>query len=152
VSVDLGAIVTACASKAAALGFFDRVNTYEPKSAPGYGLTVAVWSDRLDPVQASGLDQTSARVVLNLRVYARMLQEPQDMIDPNMLAATSAVIGAFSGDFDLGVTGVREVDLLGMYGVPLSAQAGYINQDGTLYRVMTVTVPVVVNDAWGQVT
>jgi hypothetical protein len=33
----------------------------------------------------------------------------------------------------------------------LSAQAGYINQDGKLMRVMTIMLPLVVNDAWVQV-
>jgi len=35
--------------------------------------------------------------------------------------------------------------------VPLSALAGYLNQDGKLYRVMTVTLPIIINDIWAQV-
>jgi hypothetical protein len=42
------------------------------------------------------------------------------------------------------------VDLLGQFGTPLSAQAGYVNQDGRLFRIMTITLPLVVNDVWGQ--
>ena len=42
------------------------------------------------------------------------------------------------------------VDLLGMAGSPLGAQAGYINQDGALYRVMTITLPLLITDAWTQ--
>jgi carbon-monoxide dehydrogenase large subunit len=32
----------------------------------------------------------------------------------------------------------------------LSAVAGYINQDGKVLRVMTLTLPLVVNDVWSQ--
>jgi hypothetical protein len=42
------------------------------------------------------------------------------------------------------------VDLLGSAGAPLSAQAGYLNQDGRLFRVMTLTLPIIVNDVWDQ--
>jgi hypothetical protein len=57
-----------------------------------------------------------------------MAQEPQDAIDPNLTDALSALIAAYSGDFDLGGP-VRDVDLLGAISPGLSARAGYINQD-----------------------
>ena len=46
---------------------------------------------------------------------------------------------------------MRCVDLLGQAGVPLSARAGYLEMDdGAVYRVVTLTVPVLVNDLWSQ--
>jgi hypothetical protein len=36
-------------------------------------------------------------------------------------------------------------------GHTLDAQSGYINIDNVVMRVMTITVPVIVNDAWAQV-
>ncbi|MET8987757.1 hypothetical protein ABZW49_20110 [Nonomuraea wenchangensis] len=78
-----------------------------------------------------------------------MLQEPADAIDPAMLAALDALMSAYSGDFDLGGR-IRNVDLLGQTGPPLSAQAGYLEQDGNTYRVFTVTLPLLINDVWDQ--
>ena len=142
-------IVDVVMSHALASGYFARVNGHEPKNAPGNGLSAAVWADSIRSVQSSGLSSTSAAVVLNVRLYTSMLQEPQDAIDPAMLRAVSALFAAYSGDFTLGGN-AREVDLLGSDGAPLQAKAGYLNQDQKLYRVMTITLPVIVNDAWDQ--
>lgn len=147
---DVLALFNAAQSHAQSLGLFESVNAHEPKNAPGSGLRAAVWTQSIGPVQASGLDQTSGRIELSVRIYSNMLAEPQDAIDPQLLAAVSTLMGAYSGDFDLGVTGVRFVDVLGAYGTPLSAQAGYLNQDGKLYRVITISVPVIINDIWAQ--
>lgn len=143
-------ILEAAVSHALASGHFERVNAHEPKNAPGNGLTAALWAQSLSPVRgASGLLKTSARLVLNVRVYSNMLQEPQDAIDPAVIAAVDALMDAYSGDFELGGN-VRNVDLLGQAGVPLSAEAGYLNQDGRMYRVMTITLPLIINDVWSQ--
>lgn len=150
-SLDIAAILDGVVSHALMLGLFERVNAHEPANAPGHGLTCAVWADSVAPLPAgSGLASTSARVVFNARIYTSMLQEPADAIDPNMVAAVDALMSAYSGDFELGGS-VRNVDLLGQAGVPLSAQAGYLQQDGQLFRVMTIVLPVIVNDVWEQV-
>jgi hypothetical protein len=150
VSLDPRAILDAAKSHAEGLGIFEEVMTHEPKSSPGAGLRAAMWVQDIGPVPAgSGLAQTSARLAIWVRIYQNMLAEPQDLIDPDVLDAVSALMGAYSGDFDLGGL-VRNVDLLAAAGEPLMARAGYINQDGTLHRVMTVTLPLIVNDAWTQ--
>src|SRR2546429_1429361 len=149
-NLDPDAILNAAVSHAMALGLFERANGHEPKNAPGNGITAAVWVDYIGPHPGqSGLATTSARLVLNVRIYTSMLAEPQDAIDPRVLAAVGVLMGEYSGDFDFGGA-VESVDLLGRAGPPMSAQAGYLNQDGKLYRVMTITVPVIVNDVWSQ--
>ena len=151
-SLDAAAVLDQVVSHAMALGVFERVNGHEPANAPGHGLTCAVWADSIAPLPAaSGLSATSARVVFNVRLYASALQEPADAIDPNMITAVDQLMSAYSGDFDLGGE-VRNVDLLGQGGIPLSAQAGYLQQDGHLYRVMTLVLPLIVNDVWEQVS
>jgi hypothetical protein len=147
---DYAGLVDKAVSRAKSLGLFETVNAHEPKNAPGSGLRAAVWVQALEPITASGLAATSARVEINTRIYTNMLREPPDAIDPEMLAAADALIAAYSSNFDLDLAGVRGVDLLGAYGKPLSAQAGYLNQDGKLYRVITVVLPVIVNDLWPQ--
>lgn len=144
-------LVDRIASHAMTLGLFDRINQHEPKNKPGRGLTCAVWVDRIEPARArSGLAATDARVVFNVRVYTNMLQNPQDAIDPSVMNAVDKLFEAYSGDFQLGDSS-RYIDLLGMtQGHPLFSQSGYINIDNMVYRVMTITVPVIVENAWTQ--
>lgn len=144
-------LVDRLTSHAQALGLFDRVNKHEPKNAPGRGLTYAVWVDRIEPSRGrSGLTTTAARVVLNGRVYTNMLQNPQDAIDPNVMDASDKLFEAYSGDFQLG-SAERFIDLLGQtQGHPLFCQSGYINIDNRVQRVMTLTIPVIVENAWVQ--
>lgn len=148
--MDIAGIVDSVASHAMKLGLFETVNQHEPVNAPGNGLTCAVWADYIGPVpRASGLAITTAYVVMNIRIYTSATQQPYDGIDPMMMSAVDSLITAYSGDFDLGGK-VRNVDLLGMYGRELSSQAGYIKQDSNTYRVMTITLPMIVNDTWDQ--
>ena len=144
-------LVDRVASHAKATGLFDRVNKHEPKNKPGRGLTCAIWVDRIESGRGrSGLASTTARVVLNCRIYTNMLQNPQDAIDPSVMRATDVMFEAFSGDFTLGDDD-RWIDLLGAtQGHPLFSQSGYINIDTMTYRVMTITVPIIVENAWTQ--
>ncbi|MGH3381363.1 MAG: hypothetical protein ACRDP6_42190 [Actinoallomurus sp.] len=137
-------------SHAKRLGLFDRVHAHEPKSAPGNGLTCAIWADHIGPIQSSGLDSTSLRVTYSVRLYYPMLKEPQDAIDRTVLAAVAALMSAYSGDFTLDDE-ARHVDLLGAYGVALSSQAGYLDQDKRLFRVFTISLPIIFNDVFEQV-
>jgi len=148
-SLDATGILDAAQSHAMTLGLFERVNGHEPKKAPGNGLTAAVWVQSIAPIQSSGLAATSGRLELRVRIYTPMLSEPQDAIDPNVLAAVDALMAAYSGDFTLGGE-ARNVDLLGQHGTPLSATAGYLNQDSRLLRVMDVVLPILINDLWSQ--
>ena len=150
-AINSQALIDDLASHAMTTGYFDRVNQHEPKSKPGRGLTCAIWIDRIEPARGrSGLASTTARVVFNVRVYTNMLQNPQDAIDPNVMVAVDALMEAYSGDFELGGDAAF-IDLLGAtQGHELYAQSGYINIDNMTFRVMTMTVPVIVNDAWTQ--
>lgn len=150
--MDINGITDALVSHAAALGLFERVNTFEPTNQPGNGLSCAVWVDTIQPLaEVSGLDATSAKLVFFVRFFKSMQTEPLDMLDPELVSATDTLMNAYSGDFDLTST-VKQVDLLGQHGTPLSGQAGYLNMDAKMYRVMTITLPLVCNDVWNQVS
>jgi hypothetical protein len=139
-------LVDKVVSHAASLGVFRRVNSHEPKAAPGNGLTYAVWVDSIEPIgAASGLGAVSGYVILTGRIYGNMLMKPEDEIDPRILKAAAKLLNAYCGDFDFGDT-VRAVDLLGMYGQKLHTQAGYATIASTVYRIKDVTIPVVIND------
>lgn len=149
-TINIASITDAIVSHAAALGHFERVNLFEPKrNDAGSGMTAAVWLQRLGPTRSSGLGSTTIRLEFVVRIYTPMFAEPQDMIDPAVLAAVDALMGAYSGDFTLGGV-VRNVDLLGQHGTALSAIAGYLERGGALFRVMDVTLPLIINDTWDQ--
>ena len=149
-ALDIDTLLDGVISHALTLGVIDEMNGHEPKSAPGRGVTGAVWVQEIDPVPgASGLASTTIRLGLMLRLYTPMLSETPDAIDPNLIKAVDALCAAYHGDFTLNGT-VMEIDLEGAYGDPLRGRAGYLNQDGRMFRVMDLTVPLIVNDLWEQ--
>ncbi|MFB4424804.1 hypothetical protein C5F59_027460 [Streptomyces sp. QL37] len=136
-------------SHALGLGLFETVNRAEPKNAPGNGLTCAIWTERIGFVRSSGLASGSARLVFTVRIYSNINAAPDEAIDPEMLNAVDQLFAAYSADFTLGDL-VRHVDLLGVYGVPLEAVAGYLLVEGGEYRVITIVLPLIVNDLWTE--
>ncbi len=138
-------------SHAKASGLFDSVNTHEPKSAPGGNLHCAIYVSTLRPAPVnSGLAATTGVITIMARVYIPMIQEPQDKIDPLIVAATDTLMANLSVDFTLGGS-ARNIDLLGSTGESLEARAGYITIDQTMYRSMDITIPIIVNDVFPQV-
>ncbi len=131
------------------LGRFDQVNRHEPKNAPGNLMVAAIIAGPQGPATGSGLATTTARVEFTIRIYKNMMAQPLDETDPDLISATDLVISSFSGDFTLGAS-VMAIDLQGMAGAPLGANPGYINQDNTLYRVMDITLPLLIANAWTQ--
>lgn len=154
-SFDPQAMVDVLQSHALSLGVFESVNGHEPLSPPNQGLTAAIWADYLGPAPGSGLAVTTGLLVMNVRLYRSMRSEPQDAIDPAMLQACWSLMAAYSADFTLGIVDQNNesaayVDLLGITRSRLEARAGYIDQENVTYRVMTITLPVILPDLWTQ--
>lgn len=147
----ISAVYNAVLSHVHASGEFGAVNGHEAASAPPAGApTASVWAAYLGPGPGSGLASTDALLVVNVRVYSPVMvqtREQADAMDPRLLAACSAVIGRLEGDLDLGGN-ARCVDVRGMSGRRLEAQAGYIEVGGKLCRILDLTVPVIINEAW----
>lgn len=149
-TISAAAILSAAQDHARASGLFASVQGHEPKNAPPEGLSAALWVDYIGPdPRLSGLAVTSGVLRLKIRIATHMLSDPQDEIDLAMIGAVDYLLSAYSGDFTLNGL-VNHVDLLGRTGIPLSAEAGYLSQDGRLYRVMVITLPLVVDDIWSQ--
>ena len=143
---DFATLLTALESHAASLNVFDQVNGYQPPDVPNTGVTCAIWAQRIGPdPAASGLNATTARIEMNVRVYTSAEQTPYDAIDPQVMNAVSGLLGAYNGAFTLGNL-VRNIEVLEAW-----AQAGYIDQAGNKLRVMTITLPITINDLWAQV-
>lgn len=148
--IGISDLIDAVTSHASSSGWFDMVQGHEPKSPPGNGLTCAVFVSGVGPARTgSGLATTTVRVELTARIYKPFISQPEDLIDPNVVNACDDFMTALSGDFDLGGH-ARNVDLLGAQGAPLSARAGYQTIDKNVYRVLDITVPIIVNDAFAQ--
>lgn len=148
--LDVLPVLNRLVTHAASSGLFDLVNQHQPRSAPGHGLSVAIWPDDITPAR-SGLASTSVRLPFFVRIYSPIVQDPPDMIDPNLLAATVKLMTAYAGDFTLDGL-ARAIDLHGSDGPPFAARAGHARfTDGTVFRIMTITVPILFNDVWEQV-
>jgi hypothetical protein len=141
-------LITAAVSHANATGHFDQVQGGEPTGAPGNGLSCAVWVNDLRPV-ASGLAATSYRVELFVRVYHDAFTEPVDVIDPAAVDAVDALLADYIGNFTLGGA-LRMVDVRGAQGGPLTVQAGYLTVGARTYRVMTISLPLIINDLYTE--
>lgn len=149
--MDSVAIFEAVRTYVSRTGLFEQVDAYQPKNAPGAGRTAAVWLVSVASVQASGLASSTARVELAVRVYIGAEIQPPERVEYLALEATDALMNAFTGAFTLGGTiNLREVDVLGAHGEPLSMTSGYVDFSGAWYRAATITLPLIINDAWTQ--
>jgi hypothetical protein len=148
----MATLINAVVSHAAATGHFDQVQGGEFTGAPGNGLSCAVWVNDLRPV-ASGLASTSMRAELFVRVYHNAFSETPDIIDPTAVDAVDTLLAAYIGNFTLSGA-LRMVDIRGANGAPLGVQAGYLTigarqgESGRTYRVMTINLPLVINDLY----
>lgn len=149
-SIDSRAVMNALTSLAASTGVFETVIGHEPKAAPARtGMTCAVqWIGMR--AASSGQSSVSVRLEFWARCFTSMLQEPQDAIDPAVLDAADALFLAVIGEFQLGLSDVRYVDVFGADGEPLVAEAGYIEQDKVMFRTVDIKIGIVVNDAYTE--
>jgi hypothetical protein len=151
VTLDFTPALKRIQSMVQATGLFTAgVVLHEPKNAPGKGLFCAMWLEEIGPVPSeSGQNVTTGRVAFTVRVYLPMLTQPEERIDQKMGGAVGAIMGLLSGDIDL-QDNVKYVDLLGATGTPLSAKGGYVTIDTTMFRIMDIVCPLIINDIWLQ--
>lgn len=154
-SLNVQALIDAVRDLALSTGLFTVINGHEPATPIPDGLDAAVWLQYVGPCRPiSGLTATAAAVTVWMRIYSKSLSNtatPADLdaIDPAIGDATSQMISLLSGDFELGGL-VFAVDLLGIDQVPLSAKAGNIDVSGTVYRIMDITIPLLIDAVWTQ--
>lgn len=138
-------------SHAMGLGHFERTVPTPPTNGPGNGLTYAVWPNRIRPSRRnSGLAQVSAAVTYFGRIHQPAGALPADDDSTQILTALDALLAAYCGDFTLGGL-IKNVDIFGAEGTELDVQAGWIRfDDSAPYRIYTITIPLVINDAWSE--
>lgn len=150
-ALDIPGIIAALESPARSIGAIEDVSTVEPKSAPGDGIYAAIWLQDITPIPGdSGLASVSVNLIFIARVMKRMLSLPYGQIDPDLLAAANSLMNAYAGGFTLGGE-VQSIDLLGRYGTKMAGKAGYLTLDKSMFRVIDISLPLVINDVWSQV-
>lgn len=147
-TIDIRTILTRVADHGRASGAFERALIGEPKSPPGTGRTFAVWTEPIGPA-SSGLSSTSLVMRFTVRVYVPMLEQPQDEVELDAVMGADVLMAAYNGDFTLGGA-VRNVDIFGEYGQALTVEPGYVTLDSTMFRIMDINLPLVVNDVYDQ--
>jgi hypothetical protein len=138
------ALFSALTSALKQLAIFQKVDVGEPVSPPGNRLYCSLMLGPVRPA-SSGMNVTSGDVTFLIRIWSQAQQRPLEKIDPELLAATAKVMGALSGQFTLAGT-VRNIALMTMSAVP-----GWVELENEPYRVMEITVPIVINDMFAQV-
>jgi hypothetical protein len=139
-------------SHALSSGHFVSVNAVDVGSNPtNEGLTAVLYPRRIIPAPGrSGLASTSAVMTFVMRLFHSSASDPLGEIDPRIIDATDALLNAYSGDFTLGGL-VAEVDLLGQYGESLRSDSGWLPMgDAGEFRIVDITIPLVINDVWTQ--
>lgn len=153
--LDWAGLRSAVLTHAKLYGLYARHQDHEFLTPPGDGLSVAVFGgpDALAPVRAGGLGLTSGRVELLARIYHPARSTPAGLIDARLMAAADDLIYRLTADFTLNVR-ARHLDVLGAYGEALRARLGWLPypEEGGVYRVADVTVPIILNDLYEQVS
>jgi hypothetical protein len=144
---DIGNTLHAIETYVQKLGLFQSVAIGEPKSPPGQGFHAALWmqSVAISMIYAGG--ETRENHVIALRVYRDMLAEqtdPQLNLESEMASVLSKLMESLLGDTDLEST-VMSIDAAGMDGSSMSATFGYTDVGGSMYRVVDINIPMIVN-------
>jgi hypothetical protein len=152
-ALDTTGLMSAVVSSLVRLGVFGTVNDHESLVPPGAkDLMASVWVESISTIRSSGLPIGSGRIDFTVRIQQAQARRPAKPInDTRLLSAVDAVMRAFSADFELtGPNGprLRQVDVLGAYGEPLSARAGYLVIDNVQCRTYELLLPLSIIEIW----
>jgi hypothetical protein len=155
VTPDVEGIQAAICAAGLRTAYVDTFDDHEPREAPNQGVHAACWLLSVKPVgpRVSGLGSAGTVVTYLVRLYMsanKSTNVPYGEIESQMKRATAALYAQYIGDFTLGGR-VRNVDIFGHSSPGLSADAGYAKFDGADFRIMTITLPLIVNDEYEEV-
>ena len=130
-------------------GYVTNAQIGEYKSAPDLPadqFTAAIW---ISSMTVAGLTLNGGTIevhVITARLYGQGFgNQPEDM-EITSAQAVQKIYSDLLGDADLG-SEIRTIDVAGMHGTPLSATSGHIDIDGTMYYVIDLTIPLIVDDS-----
>jgi len=123
-------------------GEYTNVQIGEPKSPPVGDLSAAVFVASASVVGLT-LQTTIEIHEITVRLYRNMLEEPEEDNEIRISQAVTGIVSDLLGDYDLGAS-IRNI-AVGEYGQSLSATYGYLDLGGTMYRMVDITVPLLVD-------
>lgn len=126
------------------LASLSTVQIGEPM-APPVDKTASIFM--MDNVQSSTtLSGTIEDYGIQIRVYYNALHEPTQDIEFDTQQAASDIVVALAANFTLGGE-VRAVDFAGENGGKVTVRWGHLDVSGTMYRVVDIAVPLIVDDS-----
>jgi hypothetical protein len=143
------ASLEAIASHFAASGHFKggvQIGEYaSPPTAQGAaGMAMAVWFESINIILMVASGQTRERHGVVARIYRASDQQPPADVESDIAFAASQVMGDIVGDYTLG-SEILEVDIAGIYGEGMRADAGRVEVGGVWYRTVDITLPLLVD-------
>ena len=141
------ATLKAIESHLAKSGYDQKVQIGEYKAPPpGQAFAAAIYirSTRVLRLFANG--GTQELHVAAIRLYRDMLQEPQEDGETVLAVAAEQMMQNIAQDADLGAT-IMTVDVGGISGTPMGSDWGYADIGGKMFRIVDITVPLLVNDS-----
>lgn len=152
-TLDILALQAAICAVLQRTGYLKTVGDHEPRDEPGSDPHGAVWlGGPIKPARVSGLASVATCITWFVRIYLPVgsgTNMPYGDIDLELYRITDALMALFFGEFTLGGR-VRNVDIFGAHSPGFSADPGYQRIGSAIYRVMTITLPLIVNDMYEE--
>jgi hypothetical protein len=128
------------------INYFSTVEIGEPKSPPADQYASAyIWMDSVTTVQAS-LNGSIEVYLTTVRLMTGLFEEPIELIETQTAEAYSKASEALFANFSLD-NKIRNIDAAGQYGASYGGTWGHLDLGGNLYRIVDITLPLIVDDS-----
>ena len=150
---NIKATLDAIASHISRSGYVSDVQIGEPVAPPDAidKLHAAIYMASATVVDLT-LSSTIEQHVVTVRLYRRAAFGQGDdagEVEQEMALAVSQIVSNLIGEFDLGAT-MRAIDVGGTYGTGITSAFGYVQIGTTMFRIVDITVPLIVDGSATQ--
>jgi hypothetical protein len=150
---NIGTTLDNITSHISASGYVNDVQVGEPISVPDANdrIFVGVWMTSASVVEVT-LSTTVEIHITNVRLYKRAaLGQGDDSgdVEKDLALAVSQISSDLIGEYDLGGS-VRNIDMAGQYSEGMTATWGYVQIAQTVFRMVDLVVPLIVDDSASQ--
>lgn len=147
--LDAAGVLAALETVFQAIGGIESVITSSGVAPPANGVSVQIYAiPPWKPIgKRSGLATVSMLTTWAARLVAPIGSPPADNLDMTLLAVYSNAMNTLAGGFTLNGE-VEQLDLLGAYGTGMPMDPQYLEMGGAVYRAMTMTLSLVLDDVW----
>jgi hypothetical protein len=150
--LDAAGVLAALGTVFQTIGGIESVITSSGVAPPASGVSVQIYAippwKPLD--KRSGLASVSMLTTWAARLVTPIGSPPADDLDMTLLSVYSAAMNTLVGGFTLNGQ-VEQLDLLGAYGTGMPMEPQFLEMGGTVYRALTMTLSLVLDDVWVEV-